>query len=373
MRHAWMAAYPWDLLGEGLEASLDRLRGEVGVTGIALHILSGPQFYFRALGRTPCILRTQGGACFTPEESRYAATRCRAPASDVAGAKYALEKIASACSERKMPLRVAISATRMGNLAQKHPEFATKNAFGAASTQTLCLNNPDVQALVFGLVADVGDRPGVESLLIEDFGIRWFDVDDPQFVRPIPVPPEFSKLIGICFCESCRQLSLAAGVDAGIAARMVCESIDTALTHGESPVPLRPGIHKPLKDYLAWQATGLRALRERIKRVSPCPVCWLADGEQEQTTAQRIVEDAILRIHSRESLTAVVSMATPLPEISLSPKLFAEISTQELVGGLVAAAEHGMDRVQFEHYGVLSESVLIAIRQALRFARRTGL
>ena len=38
MLRAFMAVYPWDLADEGLEGVLDRLRGEVGLTGLSLWV-----------------------------------------------------------------------------------------------------------------------------------------------------------------------------------------------------------------------------------------------------------------------------------------------------------------------------------------------
>jgi hypothetical protein len=373
MQSTWLAAYPWDALDQRPDDLLDRLRGEWGVTGLALYASSGPIHEFRAREILPRIVRTCGGLYFAPDEPQYHASRCRVPAADFPQVRHAVERMLEACRERNLPLRIVLSATRIGALADRHPEFAVRNAFGEASTVAVCLINPDVQVFLCAMVADLGSRPMVESLLIEDFEIRWTDVDDPRFDQPVPTPPEFSRHIGICFCESCRQRSLDAGVDAEVAARMVRETIDATLTRAEPPPPSRPILHKPIDEYFAWQATELRRLRDRTKKACPCPLRWLADGKRQETETPDSSEDSVLRIRSGESLNAVASTATPPREISLSPKLLAEISGPELVRGLVAAAERGVAGGQFEHYGVLSESLLTAIRQALRFARRTNL
>ena len=81
MLRAFVSASPWDLIDDDLDGGLDRLHGEVGVTGVSLWAVAPPRVELRTRSINPRVFHTRGGAFFHPEGRYYDATRCKPIAS----------------------------------------------------------------------------------------------------------------------------------------------------------------------------------------------------------------------------------------------------------------------------------------------------
>ena len=142
MLKAFLTAYPWDLIDEGVDAVLDRLHGEVGISGVSVWVASPPVVQLRVRDVGPRVVRSRGGLFFHPDEQPYAATRCKPIVSGWVKGRHPLTRIAEACAERAMDLRVIVSAAMTGRLAQRHAEMACKNVFGCVPGQSGCPGIP---------------------------------------------------------------------------------------------------------------------------------------------------------------------------------------------------------------------------------------
>src|SRR5690349_13438156 len=101
MFHISMNCYPWDLVDEGIDAVLDRLKGEAGVTGISVPFSCGPIVQLRPhAGVSPRTFRSRGGVQFQPEASHYTGTRIRPVVADWLRKSNPLAAIAEACAKR---------------------------------------------------------------------------------------------------------------------------------------------------------------------------------------------------------------------------------------------------------------------------------
>jgi len=205
MIRAHLTAYPWDLIDEREEAVLDRLRGEIGVTGLSLWVASPPVRQLRVRDVEPRIFSTRGGLFFRPSDEPYTGTRCKPLASGWHKGSDPLARIADACADRSLDLRAVVSATATGRVAQRHPEMACKNVFGAVSDTGLCLANPDVQSYLCGLVTDLSGRYQLTGVSIADFALAWPEAWNQDLRCGVPLDDMARSLLGICFCESCHQ------------------------------------------------------------------------------------------------------------------------------------------------------------------------
>lgn len=365
MLKAIMAANPWDLIDEGLDTTLDRLQGELGVNGLAVPIATAPHTELRARPIEPRILRTRGGLLFVQDETKYGSTRCRPALADVPYARNVLERIADACRQRGLALRWILPASRIGQLASRHPEFAVKNAFNAASDTALCLLNPDVQALFSALVADVGARGGVADVLLTDLQQSWPDGDAPDFEGPPGSREVIEPLTELCFCESCHQRAAEARIDSLVAQRAARERIDAAIA-GLSPDERQT--ESRIAGYRKWQQAQIAALVERLRAACPRPVLQLVSANP----VESLGESNVYRANDPAGLSAIATQ-TPGASVVLSAAFLRGTLGSDLVSSIVAAAEAGLACVQFEHYGILPDAVLTTIRQAIRFARRANL
>ena len=80
----------------------------------------------------------------------------------------------------------------------------------------------------------------------------------------------------------------------------------------------------------------------------------------------------IARIDSADQLQALFDSSARCNELRIPAAVINEPHGQQLVAGLAEATGRGITGVQFDHYGVLPDSALTTIKQAIRFARRSA-
>ncbi|MCH8149687.1 MAG: hypothetical protein IH987_17150, partial [Planctomycetes bacterium] len=211
MFHSSIVAFPWDLVDEGLDAALDLVQGEIGATSLSVWASTPPIGQMRARPLSPRCFQTDGGLFFQPDAALYEDSRCKPPTADWIKSRNPFARISEGCQTRKLGLRANISLTKVGPLAERHPSAACKNVFGTPSHRSVCLSNPDVQAMLAALVRDLTSNYVVAAVVLADLDVAWGEALD----LPIPVQGEevglLRRLLSLCFCESCRQTVAASG------------------------------------------------------------------------------------------------------------------------------------------------------------------
>ncbi len=379
MLRAFVTFYPWDLIDEGINAVLDRLHGDVGITGVSVWAASPPVTQLRVRDVTPRLFRTRGGLFFHPDEQHYSGTRCNPIVSGWVKGKRPLKKISDACADRGMELRIIISAGMTGRFAQRYSEMACKNAFGDVSYTGLCLANPDVQSYLCGVVADLSSNHSAAGVTITDFVIAWAEAFGPELLVASALSEMEASLLSTCFCESCHQRATAAGVDVGMARRSVTATLQRTFDDGPpSDMELETSLsdNAPLKDYHRWRTAELASLLQRLAQACKCELlldqslgvgrlCRHADLDLSLPAA------VITRMENPEQLASAMRPAARRSELRLAATFAHGGHGPELVSILPKAAELGFAAVEFDNYGLLPESALTPIKQAIRFARRT--
>lgn len=380
MMKAFVEAYPWDLLDD-LDATLDRLHGDVGVTGVAVWMAARPVLTLRAREVEPRVLRSRGGLLFHPSLEHYEGTRIKPIVSGWAKGRTVLPRIAEACAARGLELRAIISAAGTGRLAERHPEAACKNAFGTASQQSLCLCNADVQAFLYGLLADLSSRDGFAGVQVADLFIAWAEAISGAVDAALPLAGVPRLLLATCFCESCHQKATAKEIDAA-AARRKAQAVLTDALAGKHQGPAEQIDELFEKEpVLAAYSTVQTAELSRL-------VGRLADACSGELIVEQALDEPIRRQHERidwsvpagsiarlnrdTPLSAALSSAGRRRELRLPVSWALGPDAQGLVRTVARAADEGCDAVCFDHLGLLSETGLTTIRQALRLARRSG-
>lgn len=377
MIRSYIAAYPWDVLDEGIDAVLDQCQGALGVTGLSLSVSCPAALGLRRRVSTSRIFRTRGGLFFHPDEEHFAGTRCKPLTSGWLKSKDPLTKTKEACDARGLELRCVVSASRTGRLAARHPEMACKNVFGDPSHEAICLCNPDVEAYLCALLGDLGAHHAPAAIVLTDFCIAWSEANAPELVAP-SLTDAGKSLLATCFCESCHQLADQADVDVASAKRSVevilRKSFDSHQADERSLESLLAD-DPPLEDYSRWRGALLCDLLARMEGVCPCDVVVqssLLPGQREQYDALRdssaTIADPVLRL-AEELLNP---QGEGLRELVLPVEVVNGADSAALVRAFAQAAEGGYAAIGVEHYGQLSDEAFTAIRQAVRFARRSG-
>ncbi len=378
MLRAFVSASPWDLIDDDLDGGLDRLHGEVGVTGVSLWAVAPPLVELRTRPINPRVFHTRGGAFFHPEGRYYDATRCKPIASARVKSSDPIARIRAACVDRKMDVRLMVSAGAAGRMAERYPEMACKNVFRAVSTRSLCLSNPDVQVYLIALVTELSARYSPSAIVLTDFLTRWGEADVADLRVSVPLGETGRMLLGLCFCESCRQRAAEAGVDAMAAGSATQANLQRMLEVGgsiDAPPANLLAENQAVSGYVAWRNGELTRLLRRL--VEACQAELLIERP-----VARDVDAGSARMDYQAASGVVTFVDDPAAleeacsgkgtnEIRVPARLATGSHASELVSLLAKGVELGITGVQFDSYGLLSDDALVPIKQAIRFARRS--
>ncbi len=376
MLQALITTYPWDLLDEDLDAALDRLHGEVGVTGVSVWAASPPVVQLRARNVEPRVFRTRGGLFFHPVEERYSGTRLKPIVSGWVKSKHPLKRIVEACGERGMELRAIVSAAMTGRLAERHPEMACKNLFTDVSHTSICLLNPDVQTYLCSLVSDLSTDSGLSAVTITDFVSAWGEAFGADLRVGVKLGETDRSLLSTCFCESCHQRATAADVDVAMAQRSAQVILNKCLDNGTptgAALDTLLADNEPLAAYYRVRGEEMSSFLGRL--VEACQGELLLDRclrGQERTLCTALdwslPSAVITHVDRPEELAGAFCGSARRNELG-APGRFAHRS--ELVSVLSQAVELGFTGVNIDNYGLLPDTALTPVKQAIRLARRT--
>lgn len=389
-----MVCHLWDLVDHGVDEVLDRLQGELGVSGVSVPVVCSPAALLR-LGTqaSPRIFRTRGGAFFRPDDRYYQATRCRPVVADWLKGRNPLEQVARGCRKRDLGFRVSVCTSLAGRFASRYPEGRAKTVFGDPWEHRLCLVNPDVQALMVGLCRDLADTYAPDAIELHELHVGRFG---PSFLPVDPgvdLGPAGRTLLAICFCESCRQLA-GTGV-AGAAADYVTERLQRTFESGIatlSPPTEALAEDAALQSHVQRQWRSVNAMLNNIQAECPCECvvqyyedCIITDVAPEASPTEESESEAVQRLF-RVSLTdmdafdqqvrGAISTSGAAGRTELIVPAHAGSGeetgspTQALVRGLSRAAELGVAGVNLDNYGQLPSEGRTVVKQAVRFARR---
>jgi hypothetical protein len=197
-RSIWMC--PWDLEGREPEAVLDELE-DIGLNAarLALSYHGGrmylPRHRFRAVYE-----QHPGAVYFQAEPSRYARLR---PAVSTLACETGT--FLAAAARRRFPVLAWTVLCHNDHLGALAPDCCVENAFGDRYTYTLCPSHPDVQDYILALCADIAAQPGIAGLDIEALSYMGYQHHSPHDKRGVPLSPETTSLLSLCFCHDCRH------------------------------------------------------------------------------------------------------------------------------------------------------------------------
>lgn len=394
-----MVCHLWDLADEGLEGVLDRLAGEVGVTGVCLPVVCPSASHLRARpGVAAPAFRIAGGVFFTPQEEFYVATRCKPVVSKWLRSRDLFRRVAEACQARSLECRAIVDASSAGDLASRYPHAAAKTAFGDAWPARVCPVNPDVQAFLAAVCRDLATNYQISAIELAGLSPGRAASARSEFDLAPDLGPGGWALMGVCFCESCRQLGGTGPgfreVDPAAAARSVEVRLRRVFDSGEQISGGVDGVFsqdQPLAAHVAaqWRAIGdlvatiagecgcdlvlrwydnaicaaagtvaIRELAPEVRFQMPVPMPLSADAVERTARAACELAGGAAR--------AELLMRPFGPDAVGSGETLA----QALVADLARLADLGLASVDLESYGQASEAGLAAVRQAVRFARR---
>lgn len=359
-----MLAYPWDLADGGAEELIGRLRGEVGIDGLSVWAVTPPVVQINAGRSAAAMFSTPGGAFFLPRESMFARTTIRPVVSTWVRSRDPLEEARQLCERHGLALRVVVSVSRAGRMAERYPQVACRNALGGDSNMAICPLHPEVQAYLTALVGNLHAAYAPQAIVMTDFGPCWPDASSPAFRAPVALDSASREAMSVCFCDACMHAAKAQSADAD-RARGVAVEIATGLWRdGAGSRPARG----PLDAYLRAQREGLKEIAGKLVAASGHTLIF--DQGDEPAAPSLGVE--MHALSSADQLSELADSAGARWEIRIGADWAIGEKGPALVGLLADAARRGALAATIDHLGLLPESAYKVLKQAARFARRTS-
>ncbi|MBI5762202.1 MAG: hypothetical protein HZA51_01620 [Planctomycetes bacterium] len=383
----YMYCYPWDLEDEGLEESIGRLAGEIGVDGINVAATTSEVLHYRP--RKPLekrVFKTEAGAHFQPDKKFYSSCRIKPHPAAWMKSRNALERIVKVCEKEKLKVRASINCCVGRALVERYPFAACVNALGVISERVLCPTHPDVREFLAAMVEDLSTNYGLEALEIRE--LRWEDVTDHnenEVCRP-PWLPVAADLLSHCFCSSCRQAVSAQSVGGDAVLQAATARLEEWLDHSgtentkdRSTLLYDPDVLEYSMSMRGFVLELVSELKQRAKcelavrysaRVFPADADFIQEHLMERIDAV-VVSSRMLGDGATEStLDSHVSLIPSKLDVIKSVEQTDTSTMQALVASTLALAERGYRSISFSDYGRAHQHTLDAIRQAIRFARR---
>ena len=202
--------HPRDIADEGLEVALGRIR-ETGVNTVTLAVSCHAGTILRGRDRTGEMdPGADGAVCFRARPERYGHIRPRVH--PMVEGFDALAELQRAAPDLRRAAWVVCCRNRP--LAEQHPEYVARNAFGDPHPSGLCPAHPAVRDYVVNLCVDLAHGHDLAAVILENPG--WLPYDDAQRQGPAKAPRDrwAKTLLSLCFADATRHAAKAAGVDA---------------------------------------------------------------------------------------------------------------------------------------------------------------
>lgn len=361
--------YPWDLEDEGLEESLGRLAGEIGVDGITVAATETDIRMIR--GRPIGERRTficPAGAHFQPDSAIHRGNRIRPIPASWMKSKNPLERIAKVAAKERLSLRVRVNICDGVGIVERNSHAACTNVLGDTSTHRLCPSHPDVRQYTIALVEDLFKNYPVEVVEISDWGLLGRRTSRDAY-QQYGIAQHDSYFLRWCFCSSCRQRAIDSGVNVEAVRAEISTLLDDEIQNGRQEPDNSPSHGHETPSLAAYRHvlsdSGLQLLQlasaSRVEDVRG----W--SGPVIRGKSHGFSPNLI-----RQTPDGLVADVTEFSlgdrGICIAAKRGAEDTN--LVAEVQRDLKDNVGAIVFENYGECPESRLDWVRQAIRYAKR---
>ncbi|MDR9381481.1 MAG: hypothetical protein RI560_07400 [Natronomonas sp.] len=224
-----MWAYPWDLVDEGSESVADDLL-EMGIDRLYLAANYHTVEAFCPHNPVTKTVFADAGAYFQPQHD-YGEIAPVPPST--MGEDDWVATVVDDLEDSALEVNAWVVGCHNSVLGTEHEEYAITTPFGDPLAFGLCPSQPAVRDYLTRLLTEVTGRFSFGDVLLETFhyfhGSGWGWHHD-KFHADIGDLGEF--LLGLCFCDECRERAAADGVDVD-AAQSTCQETIVRLAEGE--------------------------------------------------------------------------------------------------------------------------------------------
>lgn len=376
----YMYCYPWDLEDEGLEESIGRLAGEIGVDGINVSATTSEirELRGREIGGRRTFV-SPAAAHFHPDKSLYDNHRIRPIPAAWMKARNPLERITKVAKKENIFVRASFCVNRGRALVERFPHAACINMFGDPSTYCLCPEHPDVQQYASTVIDDLFRNYPIDAVELTEFEYpSYLEVQD-EYTISLEHPDFLHEAVhNWCFCPACQQGAAASGVDLPSVRAYLLGCLDAEYSINSKQIEK---VHQSpeIEAFLAFRAKSVAGFLQRATRPAPnktrirlYPPKETADYSYHYapSAAGGLVFCVPFHADFEQSMNALIESAGGPSRCDGIHWLETIDGGPALVTGVQDSIRAGYGGIAFDNYGTAHEQSLDWVRQAIRFARR---
>ncbi|MBC7477150.1 MAG: hypothetical protein H7317_03535 [Pseudorhodobacter sp.] len=315
-------AYPWDLHDIGPDQATARIT-DAGANMVSLAASYHAGHFVQPGNPRRRVYFPQGGTIYyRPDPARWHGAEIQPLTADIVATEG---DMLTEMIRRRDRGGLAVSAwsvllhnTRLGML---HPAHVTRTAHGDPNFYALCPSSPAVRDYACRLVQEIAETFAPNRIEIESPDFMGFAHGFHHEKDGLPLSPQDTFLLGLCFCPHCLTAAHAAGIPTAAARHQTATLLDGAFA-AELPRP-DPDLPAELQAFIAWRSTPVTALMAELHTNVRAPTqLLLIDAEG---TAQTGINLPALIPH----LDGILHCAYRTPQDRITP-LMAE--TRALLG-----------------------------------------
>ena len=261
MTYTTMWAYPWDLLDDGVDEVVQRMRDEIGLDAVSIATSYHSVEHLRPHTKGPRMFSTrEGGLYFQPDAALWEGVALRPNVAPLAADRNPLAEICEAAGRADLRVESWTVCLHNSLLGSRNPTACERNAFGDIYTPYLCPSNPHVREYITTVCRDLSTNYSLFAIELESLAFGGYGHFHGHAKVGLEIGSVGRFLMSLCFCDSCVAMGGRAGVDMGGVAAAARAELVSIFEHGGPGVPGRPTL---VQDLLADEPAMVALVNER--------------------------------------------------------------------------------------------------------------
>lgn len=224
-----MFVYPWTLREGDKDALIQTYAEQVGTNALYVNGSYHSGRFLQPLSEQKILTRHGSGLSFEPDISMYPEEL--QPVMDETVQPGLHEEIRGSCERHGVAYNSWIVGLHSSSLGRAHPQYCSKNIFGAVFDYALCPSQPVVRQYLKGLVRNVCTVLKPRNLLLETPNFIGYIHGHHHELLLSQLGPVGEYLMSLCFCPSCQQRGEEAGIDVDALQEIVRQRLSYLMEH----------------------------------------------------------------------------------------------------------------------------------------------
>ncbi|MBI4550780.1 MAG: hypothetical protein HY710_00785 [Candidatus Latescibacteria bacterium] len=283
MSYTTMWSYTWDLIEDGTDETIRRLRQDVGLEAIS--VATSYHTYEMLCCHRPgrkFLWAPESAVYFRPQTALYAETPIKPHLSPLARERDSLREVGDRCLAHGLKLVSWTVCLHNSHLATTYPDHAQSSAFGDVYLHALCPSSPAVRTYMIALARDLTTNYPIAAVELESLNFQGYGQSHYHGKYGLRFGPIESFLLSLCFCRHCSARAQARGIDAS---RLQESARQTFNQFCETDTPVNQSLddyvrsQPELDAYVQLRADTVSSFVRELKAAIATPVYYLFMGD----------------------------------------------------------------------------------------------